>query len=65
MKSTISLSLLAIVYWLRDEDGTRLSKFLMESALEYPCVYHAHPILGRRLHLAGDTAAEKDFDMAI
>ena len=37
----------------------------MESALEYPCVYHAHPILGRRLHLAGDTAAEKDFDMAI
>ena len=59
MKCTISWSLLATVYWSRDEDGIGLSKFLLESALECPYVYNAPPLLKARLHFVRDTAAEK------
>ena len=59
------LSLLATVYWSRDEDGIGWSKFLLESALELPYVYYAPPLLRDRLHLVRDTAEEKEFDIAI
>ena len=35
----ISSSLLATVYWSRDEDGIGWSKFFLEFALECPYVY--------------------------
>ena len=62
---TISWSLLATVYWSRDENGIGWSNFLRESALECPYVHHAPPLLRNRLHLVRDTAAEKEFDIAI
>ena len=67
MGCTISWGLLATVYWSRDEDGIGWSKFLLESALECPFkyVYYAPPLLRGRLHLLWDTAAEKEFDIAI
>ena len=53
------------VYWSRDEDGIGGSKFLLESALDCPYVYYALPLLRDTLHLVRDTAAEKEFDIAI
>ena len=61
----ISWSLLATVYWLRDEDEIRWSKFIQESALECPYIYYTPPLLWGRLYLVRDTAAEKEFDMAM
>ena len=61
----ISWSLLATVYWLRDEDEIRWSKFIQESALECPYIYYTPPLLRGRLYLVRDTAAEKEFDMAM
>ena len=63
MRCTIPWSLLATVYWSRDEDGIRLPKFLLESALECPYVYYNPPLLRGRLHLVRDTGAEKEFDV--
>ena len=65
MRCTISWSLLAPVYWSRDEDGIKLSKFLRESALECLYVYYVPPLLRGGLYLARDTAAEREFDIAI
>ena len=39
--------------------------FLLESALECPYVYQVSLLLRDRLHLVRDTAAEKEFDIAI
>ena len=61
----MSWSLLATAYWLRDEDGIEWSNFLLEFALEFPYVYYVPPLLSDRLHLARDTAAEEEFDIAI
>ena len=65
MRCTTSWSLLATVYWSRDEHGIKWLKFLLQSGLECPCVYYAHPLLKSRLHLIRDTAAEKEFDIAM
>ena len=62
---TISWSLLANVYWSRDEDGIGWSKFLLEPAFECPYVYYASLLLRGRLHLVRDTAPEKECDVAI
>ena len=39
--------------------------FLLESALEFPDVYKASPLLKDRFHLVRNTAAEKEFNIAI
>ena len=65
MRCAVSWSLPATVYWSRDEDGIGGSKFLLESALDCPYVYYALPLLRDTLHLVRDTAAEKEFDIAI
>ena len=65
MRCTISSSLLVTVYWSRDRGGIRLSKFLLESALECPYVYDVPSLIRGTLHLVRDTAAEKEFDIAI
>ena len=62
---TMPWSLLATVYWSRDGDEIGWSKLLLDSALECPYVYSACPLLRGRLHLVRDTAAEKEFDIAI
>ena len=58
-------SLLATVYWSRDEDGIWWSKVLLESAFEPPYVYYAPLSLRGRLHFVRDTAGEKEFDIVI
>ena len=63
MRCIISESLLATVYWSRDEDRIRWSKFLLESVIECSNIYHAPPLLKDRLHLVRDAAAEKEFDI--
>ena len=65
MRCTISGSLLSTVYLSRDEDGIGWSKVLLKSALEWPYVYYAPPIFRGRLLLLRDTAAEKEFGIAI
>ena len=65
MRCTISWSLLATVYWLRDEGGIGWSTLLQESALECPYVCYASPLKKSRLHLVRDAAAEKECDIAI
>ena len=52
-------------YWSRGEDGIGWSKFLLEFALEYPYVYCTPPLLRARLRPVRDTAAEKEFDIAV
>ena len=44
-------SLLVTGYWLRDEGGIGWSKFLLQSALEYPYVYYVPPLLREMFHL--------------
>ena len=65
MRCTISWSLLAIVYFTRDEDRIGLSNFFLEFAFECPYVYYAPPLLRGSFHLVRDTAAEKESDIAI
>ena len=60
-----SAGMLLVCYWSRDEDEIGWSKFLPESTLDRPYVYYAPPFLRGRLHLVRDTAAEKEFDIAI
>ena len=59
MRCTISWSLLATVYWSRDEDGIIWSKFLLESALECLYVHYAPPFWRGRLLNVRETAAER------
>ena len=59
MRGTISWILLATIYWSRNENGIWWSKILLKSALEYPCVYYAPPLLRGKLHLGRDTAGER------
>ena len=65
MRCTISCILLVTVYWSRHEDGIGWSKFFLKSALKYPCVYYASPLLKGRVHLVRDTVTEKEFDIAL
>ena len=65
MRCTISWSLLAIVYFTRDEDRIGLWNILLEFSFECPYVYYAPPLLRGSLHLVRDTAAEKEFDIAM
>ena len=65
MSCTIALSLLATVYWLRNEHANGWSKLLLKSALECPYVYYIPPLLNGRLYLDRDAAAEKESDIAI
>ena len=65
MRCKISVSLLPIVYLSRYQDRIGWSKFLLESALECPCIYYAPPLLRGTLHLVRDTATEKEFGIAI
>ena len=53
--------------WSRDEDGIGWSKVIgwSKSALEYPYVYYASPLLRGRVHLVRDTVTEKEFDIAL
>ena len=51
MRCTISWSLLAIVYWSRDEGEIGWSKFLLEFALKCPHIYYVAPLLKGSLHL--------------
>ena len=37
----------------------------MAFALEYPYIYYAPPLLSGSLDLVRDTAAEKEFDIAV
>ena len=63
MRCILSSSLLATVYWSRDEDGIGWSKLLLESALECPYVYSALPLLRDRLHLVRDTAEKNSLTL--
>ena len=65
MRCTISWSLLATVYWSRDEDEIGWSKFYLESALERSYDYYTLSLLRSRLYLVRDTAAVKECDIAI
>ena len=56
---TMPWSLLATVYWSRDGDEIGWSKLLLDSALECPYVYSAHPLLRGRLHLVRDSCRER------
>ena len=60
-----SAGMLLVCYWSRDKDEIGWSKFLPESTLECQYIYYAPPFLRGRLHLVRDTAAEKEFDIAI
>ena len=62
MIRTISWSLLATVYWSRDENRIGWWKVLLESTLERLLF---SPLLRVRLRLVRDTAAEKDFDIIL
>ena len=61
MRCTISWSLLTAVYWSRDKDGIGWKVFAEV------CPWMSIRLLRHsfRLHLARDTAAEKDFDIEI
>ena len=68
MRCRISWSLPHTAYWLSDEDRIGWFdelNFLLETSLEYLYVYCALSLLKGRLHLVRDTAAEKEFDIAI
>ena len=62
MKYKISWSLLATVYWSREEMEWMIKVFLLEIC---PYVYYVHPLIKGRLHLVRDTAAEKEVDIAV
>ena len=56
-------SLLATVYWWKDENGIGWSKFFLESVLER--LLRPSFIKGCRFHYVKDTAAEKELDITM